>query len=107
MAARQVLVVDDSKGVRTLLAMALSQNGFDVTEAEDGQAALEVLDGRPLDVVICDLNMPRMDGYEFARHVRSDAGLARVPIIMVTLCVVASSLAPSLRFAFGKLPLRP
>ena len=84
MSARRVLVVDDSKSVRTLLTMALAQNGCEVTEAEDGQAALEVLDGRPLDVVVCDLNMPRLDGMGFLRELRLDPRYRRVPVLVLT-----------------------
>lgn len=84
MAVRQVLVVDDSQSVRALLAMTLSRNGFEVTEAEDGEAALGVLDGRPLDVVVCDLNMPRLDGMGFLRVLRNDPRYRRVPVLVLT-----------------------
>lgn len=84
MSARQVLLIDDSETVRALMAMALSQSGFEVLEAEDGEAAIELLDGRALDVVVCDLNMPRMDGLNFLRYLRVHPRYRRLPVAVLT-----------------------
>ncbi|HJL17407.1 MAG TPA: response regulator [Sandaracinaceae bacterium LLY-WYZ-13_1] len=80
--ARRVLVVDDSPIVRELLAELLGAEGFAVTEAEDGRAALERLDERAFELVVSDLEMPRMDGFELVRSVR-ERGL-ETPVIVVT-----------------------
>jgi chemosensory pili system protein ChpA (sensor histidine kinase/response regulator) len=78
------LVVDDSITMRRVTQRLLERNGFRVVTAKDGVEAISVLQDHRPDIILLDVEMPRMDGYEFARHVRNDAGLARVPIIMVT-----------------------
>ena len=62
----------------------LERNGFRVVTAKDGVEAISVLQDHRPDIILLDVEMPRMDGYEFARHVRNDPDVARVPIIMVT-----------------------
>ncbi|MEO7387640.1 MAG: response regulator, partial [Gammaproteobacteria bacterium] len=78
------LVVDDSITMRRVTQRLLERNGFRVVTAKDGVEAISVLQDHRPDIILLDVEMPRMDGYEFARHVRNDAALARVPIIMVT-----------------------
>jgi len=78
------LVVDDSITMRRVTQRLLERNGFRVVTAKDGVEAISVLQDHRPDIILLDVEMPRMDGYEFARHVRNDAGLAKVPIIMVT-----------------------
>jgi two-component system chemotaxis response regulator CheY len=79
-----VLAVDDSRTMRGMLKMALSSAGFDVTLAEDGVDGLEKLGGLTPDVIISDINMPRMDGFGFIEEVRRDPGRAGVPILVLT-----------------------
>lgn len=79
-----ILAVDDSRTMREMLKAALSKAGFDVTLAEDGQHGLEVLSGIEPDVVITDINMPRMDGFGFIEGVRSDEGRRGIPILVLT-----------------------
>jgi chemosensory pili system protein ChpA (sensor histidine kinase/response regulator) len=78
------LVVDDSITMRRVTQRLLERNGFRVVTAKDGVEAISVLQDHRPDVILLDVEMPRMDGYEFARHVRNDPSLSRVPIIMVT-----------------------
>ena len=78
------LVVDDSITVRRVTERFLQRHGMRVITAKDGLDAIGVLaDNRP-DVILLDIEMPRMDGYEFATHVRNDDRFAEVPIIMIT-----------------------
>ena len=78
------LVVDDSITVRRVMERFLDRNGIRVVTAKDGLDAISVLrDTRP-DIILLDIEMPRMDGYEFATHVRNDSRVADVPIIMIT-----------------------
>lgn len=79
---RRVLVVDDSPIVRDLLSELLSSVGLDVRTAGDGAAALRALDERAADLIVCDVEMPIMDGFEFLRQLRDRA--ERVPVVMVT-----------------------
>jgi chemosensory pili system protein ChpA (sensor histidine kinase/response regulator) len=79
-----VLVVDDSLTVRKITGRLLHREGYRVATAKDGVEALECLhDERPA-VMLLDIEMPRMDGFEVARHVRADPELHDLPIIMIT-----------------------
>ena len=79
-----VLVVDDSITVRRVTERFLQRNGMRVVTAKDGLDAISVIADHQPDVILLDIEMPRMDGYEFASHVRNDARVADVPIIMIT-----------------------
>lgn len=79
-----VLVVDDSPTIRVLLRDKLEAEGYRVVEAEDGDIALEVaLRERP-DLIICDINMPKVDGWEFCWNLRKQQDLRFVPFIFLT-----------------------
>jgi chemosensory pili system protein ChpA (sensor histidine kinase/response regulator) len=79
-----VMVVDDSLTVRKITGRMLAREGFEVATAKDGVDALQQLqDVRP-DCILLDVEMPRMDGFEFARNVRADAGTKGIPIIMIS-----------------------
>ncbi|MDP2265769.1 MAG: response regulator, partial [Thiobacillus sp.] len=79
-----ILVVDDSLTVRKITTRLLTREGFRVDSAKDGVDALEKMNDLVPDVVLLDVEMPRMDGFELARVMRSDARLKSVPIIMIT-----------------------
>ncbi|MDA8127288.1 MAG: Hpt domain-containing protein [Betaproteobacteria bacterium] len=79
-----VLVVDDSLTVRKITTRLLAREGFRVDSAKDGVDALEKMRDLVPDVVLLDVEMPRMDGFELARVMRGDARLKSVPIIMIT-----------------------
>jgi chemosensory pili system protein ChpA (sensor histidine kinase/response regulator) len=79
-----VMVVDDSLTVRKITGRLLSREGYEVLTAKDGVDALEQLLDTVPDVLIVDIEMPRMDGFDFTRNVRADARLKGIPIIMIT-----------------------
>ena len=79
-----VLAVDDSRTMRDMITLALTSEGFDVHLAEDGQHGLEVLDGLDPDVIITDINMPRLDGFGFIDAVRLRADAKTTPILVLT-----------------------
>jgi chemosensory pili system protein ChpA (sensor histidine kinase/response regulator) len=79
-----VLVVDDSITVRRVTQRLLERNGMRVLTARDGMDAVALLQEHTPDIILLDIEMPRMDGYEVAAHVRADARLRDVPIIMIT-----------------------
>lgn len=79
-----VLVVDDSLTVRKATERFLHKSGFDYALAKDGQDALEMLSSISPDLILLDVEMPRMDGFEFAKHVREHHMYSEVPIIMIT-----------------------
>ena len=78
------LVVDDSITVRRVTQRLLERNGMRVMTAKDGVDALSILQEHIPDVILLDIEMPRMDGYELATQVRADARLADIPIVMIT-----------------------
>jgi len=78
------LVVDDSITVRRVTQRLLERNGMRVLTARDGVDAMEMLQEHTPDIILLDIEMPRMDGYEVATQVRADARLAGIPIIMIT-----------------------
>jgi chemosensory pili system protein ChpA (sensor histidine kinase/response regulator) len=77
-------VVDDSITVRRVTQRLLERNGMRVLTARDGMDAVTMLSEHVPDIILLDIEMPRMDGYEVAAHVRSDPRLRDVPIIMIT-----------------------
>ena len=79
-----VLVVDDSLTVRKITTRLLEREGYRVITAKDGLDAIQVLADHQPDVILLDIEMPRMDGFEFARTVRSDTRQKSIPIIMIT-----------------------
>ena len=78
----RVLVVEDDFNTRKLMCAVLKQHGFETLQAEDGVAALDVMDKEHVDLIVLDLMMPNMDGYELTRQLRS--AWDNLPILMVT-----------------------
>jgi chemosensory pili system protein ChpA (sensor histidine kinase/response regulator) len=79
-----VMVVDDSITMRKVTSRVLENHSIEVMTAIDGLDAIEKLHERVPDLMLLDIEMPRMDGYELAQHIRSDARLRHVPIVMIT-----------------------
>lgn len=77
-----ILVVEDDRELRQLFNRVLTQNGYFVREAENGKAALDALEQEYVDLIISDIMMPVMDGYELVRSLR-DAGI-QIPVLMIT-----------------------
>ena len=77
-----ILVVDDEKNIRSGLAEAISLEGYDVIEAENGKAAWEKMNSNNVDLLLTDLRMPEMTGEELIRKVR--ASYPKLPIIVLT-----------------------
>ena len=84
MTGKTILTVDDSRTMREMLLLALQDAGFQVLQAEDGIIGLEVLKGQRPDVIITDINMPRLDGFGFIEHVRRNTAHRAVPILVLT-----------------------
>lgn len=82
--ARKILTVDDSRTMRDMLRLALRDAGFDVVEAVDGVHGLEMLAEHGADVIITDINMPRMDGFGFIEAVRGSTPHRATPILVLT-----------------------
>jgi chemosensory pili system protein ChpA (sensor histidine kinase/response regulator) len=78
------MVVDDSITMRKVTTRVLENNNYEVVTARDGVDATEQMQDRAPDLIILDVEMPRMDGYQVAEYTRADARLRHIPIIMVT-----------------------
>ncbi|MBF0549794.1 MAG: response regulator [Deltaproteobacteria bacterium] len=81
---KRILAVDDSPSIRKLVEFSLKSTGFLVDTAQNGQEALEFLAKEHFDAVILDINMPKMDGFEFLKRFRSQAAFREMPVIMLT-----------------------
>ncbi len=81
---KSILVVDDSATVRKFIATSLQLQGFKVLTAADGMEALETMPVEKIDVIITDLNMPDMDGFEFIKNLQSTQEYSSIPIIVLS-----------------------
>lgn len=81
---RIALAVDDALTMRKLVSFTLRSVGFEVLEAQDGLAALDVLRAQPVDLIITDVNMPRLNGLDFTRQARQLPHGRTVPILVLT-----------------------
>jgi two-component system chemotaxis response regulator CheY len=82
--SKTVLSIDDSKAIRDMVSFTLSSAGYRVIEAENGAQGLDKLRAEPVALVIVDLNMPVMNGFEFIKRARGEPKGAGIPILMLT-----------------------
>jgi len=76
--------VDDSSTMRRMVSFTLKSAGYEVLEASDGAEAFKLLQTRPVDLIISDINMPNLNGIELTRRLRSQPAYVRTPIILLT-----------------------
>jgi two-component system chemotaxis response regulator CheY len=81
---KTIMVVDDSTSVRQMVAFTIKNCGYEVIEAKDGQDALSKINGKTIDMIVTDLNMPNLDGIGLIRGVRAQPSHRFIPIIMLT-----------------------
>ena len=79
-----ILIVDDDPGIRLLLVTYLRQRGFRLLEAHNGREALAIMRAVPTDLVVMDLAMPEVSGWDVLRERMADASLRRIPVIIMT-----------------------
>ena len=82
--AKTIMIIDDSVSLRQVVGMALTAAGYEVIEACDGKDALAKLTGAKIHLMICDVNMPNMDGISFLKAVRAHPSYKFTPVIMLT-----------------------
>lgn len=85
----KILLVEDHEELWDMMSRRLKRRGFDVALAHDGQAGLDQAKAEKPDVILLDMNLPVMDGWTVARHLRADADTARIPIIALTAHAMA------------------
>src|SRR5688572_23275090 len=83
-AQSSILVVDDDPVTRSMLSRSLEQNGHQVSTAEDGPQALGLVRSQSFDVILLDVLMPHMDGYEVLEQLKGDPKFRHIPVVMVT-----------------------
>ncbi len=81
---KEILVIDDSSAIRKAIRRILEPMGYAVREAADGAKALEACHGARPDAILCDIDLPVMDGLTFVRVMRADPALRELPVIMCT-----------------------
>jgi len=81
---KKILVVDDEPDIRKYLLLRLQKRGFSTVSAKDGMEALELLRQDPPHLVLLDIKMPRLSGYDVLREMRKDEKLMHIPVIFVT-----------------------
>jgi two-component system alkaline phosphatase synthesis response regulator PhoP/two-component system response regulator VicR len=82
--SKRILIVDDEEVIRKFLKIHLTKLGYEVTEAEDGQKAIEKIGGDKFDLIICDVMMPNKNGWEVVKEVKSNPKSSEIPIILLT-----------------------
>ncbi len=82
--APTILVVDDNRDSRELVLKVLSRQGFRLLEAADGKEALAAIAAQKPDLVLLDLSLPEMDGFEVARHLKAQENYRNMPVIAIT-----------------------
>ena len=82
--SKTILAVDDSNSIRVLIDITLSNAGYKVIIAADGDKAIEHLNGQHIDLIITDLNMPNLDGISLIKQVRTHENYSKVPILLLS-----------------------
>jgi two-component system, chemotaxis family, chemotaxis protein CheY len=82
--AKTIMIIDDSTSLRQVVSITLTEAGYQVQEACDGKDAVSKLKGQKIHLMICDVNMPNMDGITFLKTVRTMPDYRFTPIIMLT-----------------------
>ena len=81
---KKVLIVDDEEDIISLIKISLNLAGFDTFEALDGQKALTILKKQKPDLILLDIMMPRMDGYELCKRLKKNRKLKGIPVVFLT-----------------------
>ncbi len=79
-----IMIIDDSPSIRQVVSMTVQKAGYEVIEAEDGQDALNKLENQKVNLIICDVNMPNMDGITFLKTLKNLPNHKFTPVIMLT-----------------------
>ncbi len=96
--APRLLIVDDIGDNRAILTRRFERRGFQVAEAENGLVALEMIEREAFDLVLLDVMMPGIDGFETLRRIRAKRSLSALPVIMVTAKTESENVVEALEF---------
>lgn len=84
MTSKTIMIIDDSPSIRQVVNLTLKKVGYDVIEAVDGEDALKKLSGQKVNLIVCDVNMPKMDGITFLKNLKVMPNHKYTPVIMLT-----------------------
>ena len=105
---KKILFVEDSPTMRRIIANSLRQVGFEeIIEAENGVDALEKLEGKEIDLVVTDWNMPEMNGAELVKTLREMPAYAEVPIVMITTRGVKDDVIAAMKLGVNGYIIKP
>lgn len=107
MAASKILVVDDEPDVVSLIERTLASDGFDVVKAYDGIGALDLIGTEKPDLVLLDLMMPMMSGYEVCQQIKSNPQTAEIPVVCLSSAHTPDARAHSLKAGAAELITKP
>lgn len=105
--APHILIADDDAAVRRLIQLVLRKDGYRLTLVANGLQALEVLQAETADLVICDLNMPDLDGFQLIAAIKATPGLAAIPVVVVTAAGQPAQEAEARRLGAAACVLKP
>jgi CheY-like chemotaxis protein len=105
--SKNILIVDDSPTVRKFVSVSLSMQGFNVVAACDGMDALEKLPQKKFDLMITDLNMPNMDGFELIRVLRENQEYKDLPVVILTSLSDQANRDEGTRLGIGSYLVKP
>jgi diguanylate cyclase (GGDEF)-like protein len=103
----RVLIVDDIAANREILARRFKRRGFEITEAEDGFCALDLIASRSFDLVLLDVMMPGIDGFQVLERIRERHGPSTLPVIMVTACAQPEEVVKALSLGANDYVTKP
>lgn len=102
-----ILIADDSSTIRKFLSFSLTMQGYEVISASDGMEALEKLPYHRIDLIITDLNMPNMDGFELIKGIRGNSEYADTPIIILSSLSEKSEIEMGLSLGANSYLIKP
>ena len=103
----QVLIIEDDEAFRFLLRMHLSAQGYEVQVAEDGVAGGRALLDHPPDLIVSDVNMPFLDGFQLLSLIRSDAHTAAIPVILLSGSSDSDTMAKAVELGAADFLIKP
>lgn len=103
----KILVVDDSPTIRKFITIALKVKGYDIVCAGDGMEALELLPNDKVDLIITDLNMPNVDGYNLIARIRSNENYQNTPIIVMSNLSDAEDIERAIQLGANSYLIKP
>ncbi len=102
-----ILVADDSPSIRKFVSFALAMQGYEIISAADGMEALEKLPNQKVNLVITDLNMPNVDGFELIKSIRSNEEFKEIPIIILSSLAGSDEIQRGMNYGANSYLIKP